>query len=75
MRGRLQAVKDARAIFWKHLRKIPFSVCVPADSDFVHVGTTVGVGSARDAQFENIEFLTRESKWSRRLSLRPHVQS
>lgn len=68
-------MKDARAIFWKHLRKIPFSVCVPADSDFVHVGTTVRASGGDDAQFENIEFLTRESKWSRRLSLRPHVQS
>lgn len=68
-------MKDARAIFWKHLRKIPFSVCVPEDSDFVHVGTTVGAKAEGDAQFENIEFLTRESKWSRRLSLRPHVQS
>lgn len=35
-------MKDARAIFWRHLRKIPFNVCVPDDSDFVHVGTTVG---------------------------------
>lgn len=75
MPRRLQAVKDARAIFWKHLRKIPFSVCVPEESDFVHVGTTVGERGVADAQFENIEFLTRESKWSRRLSLQPHVQS
>ena len=38
---RLQAVQDAREIFWKHLRKIPFNVSVPEDSEFVHVGTTV----------------------------------
>ena len=39
--NRLQAIQDAREIFWKHLRKIPFNVCVPEDSEFVHVGTTV----------------------------------
>lgn len=60
----MQAVKDARAIFWKHLRKIQFNVAVPEESDFVHVGTTR----------ENIEFLTEPSKWYDRLQLAPHVQ-
>lgn len=42
----VQAVRDARAIFWKHLRKIQFNVAVPEQSDFVHVGTTVGFSLA-----------------------------
>ena len=45
----MQAVKDARDIFWKHLRKSQFNVAVPKGSDFVHVGTTVGMVGGGDA--------------------------
>lgn len=45
----VQAVRDARAIFWRHLRKIQFNVAVPEQSDFVHVGTTVRFVARRDA--------------------------
>lgn len=60
----MHAVKEARSIFWKHLRKIQFNVACPPLSDFVHVGTTR----------ENIEFLAEPSKWYDRLQLAPHVQ-
>ena len=49
MRHRVQAVKDARDIFWKHLRKIQFNVAVPKGSDFVHVGTTVRAAGGGEA--------------------------
>lgn len=61
----LAAVREARVLFWKHLRPIQFHVAVPSNSDFVHVGTTL----------ENVEFLSKPSTWTDRLSLKPHVHS
>ncbi|KAK8795498.1 hypothetical protein WA158_000155 [Blastocystis sp. Blastoise] len=59
-------VKEARSIFWKHLRKIQFNVATPKNSSFVHVGTTK----------ETVALLTTpNTEWYQTLNLKPVVES